>query len=64
MGIMSVGHWVLVLLVCLLVFGVKKMRVLGRELGSAVREFHKGFQQESEQAANLTPLQPHKKDEG
>ncbi len=39
MGAMSIGHWVVVLLVVILVFGPKKLANLGKELGSGLKAF-------------------------
>lgn len=38
-GIGSLGHWLVVLAVVLLLFGTKKLRNLGSDLGSAIRGF-------------------------
>lgn len=42
MGSFSVWHWLIVALVVLLVFGTKKLRGAGRDLGEAVRGFKEG----------------------
>ena len=39
MGSFSVWHWVLVLLIVLLIFGTKKLKGLGQDLGDAVKNF-------------------------
>jgi sec-independent protein translocase protein TatA len=39
MGSLSIWHWLIVLLLVLLIFGSKKLRSLGADLGSAVRGF-------------------------
>ncbi len=43
MGSFSIWHWLIVLLVVLLVFGTKKLRGAGRDLGEAVKGFKKGM---------------------
>ena len=43
MGIGSWWHWVLVLVVVVLIFGTKKLRNLGADLGSAVKGFKDGM---------------------
>ncbi|GAA4856320.1 Sec-independent protein translocase subunit TatA [Luteimonas vadosa] len=43
MGSFSIWHWIVVLLVVLLVFGTKKLRGAGRDLGEAVKGFKKGM---------------------
>jgi sec-independent protein translocase protein TatA len=39
MGSFSIWHWLIVLLVVVLIFGTKKLRNIGSDLGGAVREF-------------------------
>lgn len=41
MGLSSPGHWLILLLVILLVFGTGKLRNLGSDLGNAVKGFKK-----------------------
>ena len=48
MGFDSMWHWLLVLLVVLLVFGTKKIRNLGPDLGNALRGFRQAMQGEDE----------------
>ena len=43
MGFTSIWHWLIVLLVVVLLFGTKKLRNLGGDLGEAVRGFRKGL---------------------
>jgi len=52
MGSMSIGHWVLVLVVVILVFGTKKLGNIGADLGSAIKGFKKSMSEE-EAAAKL-----------
>lgn len=42
MGSLSIWHWLIVLLVVALVFGTKKLRGAGKDLGEAVRGFKEG----------------------
>ena len=42
MGSFSIWHWLIVLLVVLLIFGTKKLRNMGSDLGGAVRGFKEG----------------------
>ena len=46
MGGFSIWHWLIVLLVVVLLFGTKKLRNAGSDLGSAIRSFRKGLQDE------------------
>lgn len=43
MGSFSIGHWLIVLLIVVLIFGTKKLRNIGGDLGGAVKEFKKGL---------------------
>ncbi|MEO8777229.1 MAG: Sec-independent protein translocase subunit TatA [Rhodanobacter sp.] len=43
MGFDSIWHWVIVLVLVLLLFGTKKIRNLGPDLGEAIRGFKKGM---------------------
>lgn len=43
MGEWSIWHWLVVLLIVLLVFGAGKLKNIGPDLGSAVREFKKAM---------------------
>ena len=46
MGSFSIWHWLIVLLVVVLVFGTKKLRSLGSDLGGAVKGFKEGMREE------------------
>ncbi|MGH8529669.1 MAG: Sec-independent protein translocase subunit TatA [Nevskiales bacterium] len=50
MGTLSIWHWLIVLLIVVLVFGTKKLRNMGSDVGSAVGNF-KNAMRESEAAA-------------
>lgn len=43
MGSFSLWHWLIVLLVVVLVFGTKKLRNMGSDVGGAVKEFKKAM---------------------
>ena len=43
MGSFSIWHWLIVLLIVVLVFGTKKLRNVGEDLGGAVRGFKEGM---------------------
>lgn len=43
MGSFSIWHWLIVLLVVVLIFGTKKLRNLGQDLGGAVKGFKEGM---------------------
>ena len=50
MGGLSIWHWLIVLVVVLLIFGTKKLRNIGADLGGAVKGFKEGMKT-SEEAA-------------
>ena len=43
MGSFSIWHWLVVLLIVVLVFGTKKLRNIGEDLGGAVKGFKEGM---------------------
>ncbi|TAL83710.1 MAG: Sec-independent protein translocase subunit TatA [Candidimonas sp.] len=43
MGSFSIWHWLIVLVIVALVFGTKKLRNVGEDLGNAVKGFKKGM---------------------
>lgn len=53
MGSFSIWHWLVVLAIVVLVFGTKKLRNLGGDLGGAIKNF-KGSMKEGEDEANKT----------
>ena len=62
MGAFSIWHWLIVLLIVVMVFGTKKLKNLGSDLGGAVKGFKDGMKQgESdetpEQVAQATPTE-------
>jgi sec-independent protein translocase protein TatA len=50
MGSFSIWHWLIVLLVVVLIFGTKKLRNLGTDLGGAVRGFKEGMRSEEDKS--------------
>ncbi len=47
MGSFSIWHWLIVLLIVLLIFGTKKLRNMGSDLGGAVKNFKDSMKEES-----------------
>ena len=43
MGSFSIWHWLIVLVIILLIFGTKKLRNVGQDLGGAVKGFKDGM---------------------
>ena len=57
MGSFSIWHWVIVLVIVLLIFGTKKLRNMGSDLGGAVKGFKdgmKGGEDENKAAPGIT----------
>jgi sec-independent protein translocase protein TatA len=48
MGSFSIWHWLIVLLIVVLIFGTKKLRNIGSDLGGAVKGFKDGMRGEEE----------------
>jgi sec-independent protein translocase protein TatA len=55
MGSFSIWHWLIVLLIIVLVFGTKKLKNIGSDLGGAVKGFKDGIK---DGAAPETPVPP------
>ena len=55
MGSLSIWHWLIVLLIVMLVFGTKKLRNMGADLGGAVRGFKDGMREGGDKAADTGP---------
>lgn len=53
MGSFSIWHWLIVLVIVALVFGTKKLRNMGEDLGGAVKGFKKGMKDAT--AEDTTP---------
>ena len=45
MGSLSIWHWLIVLVIVMLIFGTKKLRNMGTDLGGAVRGFKDGMRE-------------------
>ena len=52
MGGLSIWHWLIVLVVVLLIFGTKKLRNIGTDLGGAVKGFKDGIKDGAERPAD------------
>ena len=57
MGGFSIWHWIIVLVIVMLIFGTKKLRNIGEDLGGAVKGFKEGMKSADEKAAEATPPQ-------
>jgi len=47
MGSFSIWHWLIVLVIVMLIFGTKKLRNIGQDLGGAVKGFKDGLKEAS-----------------
>ncbi len=45
MGGLSIWHWLIVLLIVVMVFGTKKLKNMGSDLGGAVKGFKDGMKE-------------------
>ena len=57
MGSFSIWHWLIVLLVVIVIFGTKKLRNIGSDLGGAVKGFKDGMKDGSSTDTPTTPTQ-------
>lgn len=55
MGTFSIWHWLVVLVIILLVFGTKKLRNIGGDLGGAVKGFKDGMRDGAEKSGDASP---------
>ena len=66
MGSFSIWHWLIVLVIVMLVFGTKKLRNMGSDLGGAVKGFKDGMKEGAaaggnpDQAASASTAEPGK----
>ncbi len=57
MGSFSIWHWIIVLIIVLVIFGTKKLRNMGSDLGGAVKGFKDGMKGEGEADGMKKPEQ-------
>jgi sec-independent protein translocase protein TatA len=57
MGSFSIWHWLIVLLIVVMVFGTKKLKNMGSDLGGAVKGFKEGMKDGSTPDDDKTPEQ-------
>ncbi|WP_339481052.1 MULTISPECIES: twin-arginine translocase TatA/TatE family subunit [unclassified Pseudomonas] len=59
MGIFDWKHWVVILVVVVLVFGTKKLKNLGTDVGESIKGFRKAMNDDEKPAdSSATPGQP------
>ncbi|CAG0932943.1 MAG: Sec-independent protein translocase protein TatA [Rhodocyclaceae bacterium] len=57
MGSFSIWHWLIVLLIIVLIFGTKKLRNIGQDLGGAVKGFKDGMKEGTAEKSAEPPQQ-------
>ena len=57
MGSFSIWHWLIVLVIVVLVFGTKKLKNVGSDLGGAVKGFKDGMKDGGASADAANPTQ-------
>lgn len=58
MGAFSIWHWLIVLLIVVMVFGTKKLKNIGSDLGGAVKGFKDGMKEGGQTAEETAASQP------
>jgi sec-independent protein translocase protein TatA len=58
MGIFDWKHWIVILIVVVLVFGTKKLKGLGGDVGEAIKGFRKAMNDDEKPAEQPAPVQP------
>lgn len=57
MGAWSIWHWLVVLVIVVLVFGTKKLKNIGKDLGSAVHDFKEGINEGNKEDTAQTSIE-------
>jgi sec-independent protein translocase protein TatA len=58
MGSLSIWHWLIVLLIVVLIFGTKKLKNIGQDLGGAVRGFKEGMKTAEDDGSAAKDAEP------
>lgn len=53
MGSLSIWHWLIVLAIVLVVFGTKKLRNMGGDVGGAVKSFKDAMKEKEEEQSKI-----------
>lgn len=64
MGTFSIWHWLIVLAIILIIFGAKKLRHIGSDLGGAIKDFKKSMKEDDDKAKQDAAGQESKVTEG
>lgn len=54
MGTFSIWHWLIVLVIVLVIFGTKKLRNAGGDLGAGIKNFKQSMKEGDEDAKKAT----------
>ena len=54
MGGLSLWHWLIVLVIVVLVFGTKRLKNVGKDVGEAVKGFKQGMSDEDKPSGELS----------
>ena len=57
MGSFSIWHWLILLAIVVMVFGTRRLRGAGSDLGAAVKNFKDAMKEGEAEAANKKPAQ-------
>jgi len=58
MGSFSIWHWLVVLAIVVVIFGTKKLRNVGSDLGAAIRNFKQAMDEEHKKPQDEAPAAP------
>lgn len=53
MGGLSLWHWLIVLVIVVLIFGTKRLKNVGKDVGEAVKGFKQGMSDDDKPSAQL-----------
>jgi sec-independent protein translocase protein TatA len=52
MGSFSIWHWLIVLLIVVIIFGTKKLKTIGKDVGEAVKNFKDAVEEKTDKDDN------------
>lgn len=55
MGSFSIWHWLVVLLIVVLIFGTKRLKTLGTDIGGAIKSFRKAMDTDEDKQPSEEP---------
>ncbi len=58
MGALSIWHWLVILAIVLVIFGTKKLRDVGSDLGGAIKNFKQAMKEEAEETQSKATVTP------